>query len=486
MPGTASVLVFAAFCYLYPMRCPGWIHISSSCDSVSHRPLRVGITPWTGFAGGLFANGGYSLGHVGASSWSNESGVEFQNLDEFGDREKALSSKRACEGVDVLWTTVESWAAEAPSFRAQGVKARAVVLVAEPLGSHLLVVDAKTRDFSDLGRNSIVVSRFSPAHWLALLNVQNHEKIAIPVNSTESALDEFSHEKAAAIAVIETNESRALERQGATRLQTLDDKTGVAYILVAREELLHDQAGRGRLKDFIQKWLDGNEETRQNATAAVNLIHDNPAARKESPEHIQSELEHAHLSGWDENMTMFGLDGGPAAFDDRFRAASQRWLQWEVLQQPIPPDQARDASLLQEIFNNANPGLPAVRELCTQKANTVVKKSVIVFFDPSGSTEVRPNFYEDLNSIAYEMKIASSETQVCIDGYTDSVGSEANNQTLSEQRAQAVRDYLRNRGIGQTHVIAIGRGISHQGNNTLLGQAYNRRALVRVVTEGEP
>src|SRR5437016_14640873 len=47
------------------------------CIPVSRRPLRIGITAWAGFAGGLLANGGFYPSH-----WTNKTtGIEFVFLD---------------------------------------------------------------------------------------------------------------------------------------------------------------------------------------------------------------------------------------------------------------------------------------------------------------------------------------------------------------------------------------------------------------------
>ncbi|MEZ5478056.1 MAG: OmpA family protein [Thiolinea sp.] len=62
-------------------------------------------------------------------------------------------------------------------------------------------------------------------------------------------------------------------------------------------------------------------------------------------------------------------------------------------------------------------------------------------------------------------------------GHTDSDGSEAYNQTLSQQRADAVRTYLQNKGIPAELMTTRGFGESQPvaSNNTAEGKARNRR-----------
>jgi outer membrane protein OmpA-like peptidoglycan-associated protein len=72
-----------------------------------------------------------------------------------------------------------------------------------------------------------------------------------------------------------------------------------------------------------------------------------------------------------------------------------------------------------------------------------------------------------------------------IEGYTDNVGSETFNQTLSEQRANAVRDYLAQQGLDAGTIAAKGFGTAMPvaSNDTLQGRQQNRR--VEIIISGE-
>jgi len=65
-------------------------------------------------------------------------------------------------------------------------------------------------------------------------------------------------------------------------------------------------------------------------------------------------------------------------------------------------------------------------------------------------------------------------------GYTDSTGSPAHNQKLSERRAQAVADYLTERGIAPGRLTVKGFGESNPvaSNATAEGRAHNRRVVL--------
>jgi OmpA-OmpF porin, OOP family len=74
--------------------------------------------------------------------------------------------------------------------------------------------------------------------------------------------------------------------------------------------------------------------------------------------------------------------------------------------------------------------------------------------------------------------------RVTIEGYTDSIGSEAYNQRLSERRANAVKRYLVTQGVEADRLETRGQGESNpvapnttpEGRDNPEGRAMNRRA----------
>lgn len=78
----------------------------------------------------------------------------------------------------------------------------------------------------------------------------------------------------------------------------------------------------------------------------------------------------------------------------------------------------------------------------------------------------------------------SSVADIDVIGYTDSVGSDAYNQSLSERRAQTVKGYLMAMGIKADIIDAMGKGESDPvaSNNTDEGRAENRRVEIHVGT----
>jgi outer membrane protein OmpA-like peptidoglycan-associated protein len=72
-----------------------------------------------------------------------------------------------------------------------------------------------------------------------------------------------------------------------------------------------------------------------------------------------------------------------------------------------------------------------------------------------------------------------------LEGHTDSTGSDAHNQTLSEKRAEAVKERLVKRGIdpARIHTAGFGETKPIADNKTVKGRAENRRVEVLILSE---
>jgi outer membrane protein OmpA-like peptidoglycan-associated protein len=106
-----------------------------------------------------------------------------------------------------------------------------------------------------------------------------------------------------------------------------------------------------------------------------------------------------------------------------------------------------------------------------------------VLFD-TGKYTLKPGAREKLAKIS-GIVLAHPGLNLQIEGYTDSVGSDQFNQTLSEQRASAVRDYLVQNGVAAASVTAKGFGKADPvaTNDTAEGRQRNRR--VQLVVTGD-
>ncbi len=96
-------------------------------------------------------------------------------------------------------------------------------------------------------------------------------------------------------------------------------------------------------------------------------------------------------------------------------------------------------------------------------------------FDTNSSV-IKPGFTTTLDKISRVLN-QYGKTTVTVIGHTDSVGSDASNQTLSEKRAQSVLDYFASKNVNPIRLAAYGKGESspRADNATEAGRALNRR-----------
>ena len=100
-------------------------------------------------------------------------------------------------------------------------------------------------------------------------------------------------------------------------------------------------------------------------------------------------------------------------------------------------------------------------------------------FDSSG---LQPQFYPVLDNVANTLT-QYNQTVIEVAGHTDNVGTDAYNQTLSQQRANSVASYLTGKGVLQQRMIVVGAGEAHpsSSNDTDAGRAQNRRVEITIV-----
>lgn len=98
------------------------------------------------------------------------------------------------------------------------------------------------------------------------------------------------------------------------------------------------------------------------------------------------------------------------------------------------------------------------------------------------SAALNPSFHGVLDNVAATLR-EYDQTIVEVAGHTDSKGTDAYNQGLSERRANAVGNYLMSRGLNRDRFITVGAGESRPvaSNETEAGRAQNRRVEITLV-----
>lgn len=126
----------------------------------------------------------------------------------------------------------------------------------------------------------------------------------------------------------------------------------------------------------------------------------------------------------------------------------------------------------------SNKGCPEVKEEHIKQLNEYGKT---ILFN-TGKSTFQQNSFAVLDNMAAVMN-QFPNAKFAIEGHTDSTGTDKINDPLSQDRANAVRDYLISKGISANRLTAEGFGSKRpiDTNNTAAGRANNRRTEVRLI-----
>lgn len=191
------------------------------------------------------------------------------------------------------------------------------------------------------------------------------------------------------------------------------------------------------------------------------------------------------INTWDQAVSLsIGYAFGP-----RTRAATPVAAAPAAAPAPAPADPDSDGD-----------GVPDSRDRCANTPRNLAvdangcpildrsqeRQELLVEFDFDQAV-IKPEFYDEIQTFADFLKTYSN-TNVVIEGHTDSDGTEAYNQGLSERRARAVMTRLVNEhGIPASRLSAVGYGESRPvvENNSTANKARNRRIEAEVTVQVE-
>jgi outer membrane protein OmpA-like peptidoglycan-associated protein len=241
-------------------------------------------------------------------------------------------------------------------------------------------------------------------------------------------------------------------------------------IAVAREAVQTAEDARAiTVKKIEQERLDNERQAAANAQAQTQAQADEATRQKEQAQSDQARAELAKAQA-ESDTARAQADAAEAQADaDQSRLAAQ---QAQLSAQQAEADKAAMRTRLSEQLNSILQTRDSARGLIVSMSD--------VLFD-TGKYSLKSGAREKLAKVA-GILLAYPGLNIEVGGYTDNVGSDAMNQTLSENRAGSVRDYLVQQGVAANSVSAKGFGetLPVASNDNSAGRQQNRRVELLV------
>ena len=345
------------------LRTPPHIDLEA-CTGLLGRPLRVGIVPWPGYAGGIMANDGFAPKQASIFYQQHNLCVEFLPVTD--DDVRDLMFKRGGrDGLDVVWSTVDYWSYQLPNNK---LKARAIMQVDWSHGGDAVVAAGDIRSLADLVHKRIALIVHTPSRWLleqllitANFNDSQRGKIVanlVQEKSPDEVIQDFANKKVDVAVLWEPYVTKAQKLRVGSRVlfDTSKPETSkqIADIMVAREHFIREHPDV--IEAFIAGWMDGTVEASRSRTKVVDLLMSN---EKEFGSRAMAEksLTQVRWAGLIENNEMFALDGGlrPAKFDTIFADASRLWVKRGEIASAMDTASAKDDRFIRRIFHRRFP-----------------------------------------------------------------------------------------------------------------------------------
>lgn len=458
------------------------------------RKLVVGINTWAGHSPGIIANLGLGGGNK-SSIYMSKYGldVEFKLLE---DSQAKLAAFIKGD-IDLMWDTVDSWAREASALAEQGKSAKAIVQQDWSRGGDGIVSLQTIKSIEDLKGKKIATTRFTPSHWL-LLYLLSQSGLAAPDKAEiEKNLVYTAEAPLAAAAFKSKNVDAAVtwepDLSGAVKaraeeahvlVSTSAVTNVIADCLVAQNDLI--QKAPETLVAFLHGWFDGIDFIGKDPAQAYQIV---GKALKLSEDDVSGMLAGLKLTSFADNALFFGLDGNRSQFESLFNTAFIVWRKQGVVSKVVDSKDYVDPRFVAALAD-FYPGQKVVetfkfdpkKKVDPAKERAIVNKSLTIYFTP-GSDQIMSGSNFVLDSLGDTMT-AFGNTYLRIEGNTDNTGSRTQNRTLSQRRADSVKDYLiQNFKIDEKRFQTIGHGSENPvaPNATEAGRQQNRRTDIKVV-----
>ncbi|MGA2899915.1 MAG: OmpA family protein [Candidatus Acidiferrales bacterium] len=324
----------------------------------------------------------------------------------------------------------------------------------------------------EVSKTSGNLSRSDNKVPLELFEAQNAVQIAINAGAQKYAPDALNKAQTSL-----TQAQDLLARNGNSKLiiqasrDAVQNAADARHIAVQRQE---DERMAQERADAAQREADAKAR----ADAAAASQQQEAAARQQAEiQRLQAERDAAQSAAATARADADRLAAQQQAERERQNAEQER-LKAQQAQDAAAQSELEKQQLRAQLLEQFNRILPTTD---TPRGLKVNMADVLFAF---GKYDLRPAAREALAKLS-GIVLGHPGLKLSVEGYTDSIGSDEVNQTLSEKRAGAVRDYLVQQGVDPSSITATGFGKSNPvaSNDTNEGRQQNRR--VEIIISGE-
>ena len=334
----------------------------------------------------------------------------------------------------------------------------------EPIDAKFDVLEGQQYTI-DVPVDQLPSSRASDKVPLDLLEARNAVVIAKAAGAQQYAPDSL----AKAEDMLERAEDYYQRKQGRTPIGTAargaTQMAEDARVLTLRRKEQAKLDAERRAREEAQAKAEADAALAQQQAAQAQAQSEEDARRRAEAEQAQTEAQAAQAAALAQQQQ---AQAAAAAAEQAASLADQQ------RQEAIQQKEAMRARLLAQLNQ-------VLQTRDTARGLIVSMPDVLFAFN---KYDLKPEARERLAKIS-GIVLAYPDLKLQIEGYTDSIGSDEYNQTLSDKRAEAVRDYLVSQGVSMNSVTAQGMGKADPvaDNSTAAGRQLNRR--VEMIVSGD-
>jgi outer membrane protein OmpA-like peptidoglycan-associated protein len=325
-----------------------------------------------------------------------------------------------------------------------------------------------------LNRGSYQPVKINPKGPLQLAEAENAVEIARLAGADRYAADTFQKAQIALQNAEDFTRGRggkAIETNAREAAQMAEDARIITFRKIHEEQLAQQKAAADQDRATAQAEIEARrraDEQRAAADAAAAQAAQAQAAADAARVQAEQQQQQAQADAERARLAAAQADA------QRQQADSQR-LAAEALRQQA---EAEKAQLRERLMQQLNSVLET-----RESARGLIVNINDVLFDFNKYT-LKPGAREKMAKVS-GILLAYPGLKLQLEGHTDAIGSDDYNLKLSQQRADAVRDFLVEQGVSLATISAVGLGKDSPvaSNDTAAGRQQNRR--VELVVSGD-